>query len=71
LRKKQAGAKDKTVGKGIGQVGMFDVYEYKLLSLQNGLWKNSSWGITMAPRDFGAFSYRLLIGKLGDGIINR
>jgi hypothetical protein len=49
---------------------MFDVNGYKLLSLQNGLWENSSWGITMAPRDFSAFSYRLLIGNLGDGIIN-
>ena len=49
---------------------MFDVNGYKLLSIQNGLWENSSWEITMAPRDFGAFSYRLLIGNLGDGIIN-
>ena len=48
---------------------MFDVNRYKLLSIQNGLWENSSWEITMAPRDFGAFSYRLLIGNLGDGII--
>jgi len=41
-----------------------------LLSLQNGLRENSSWEISMAPRDFDAFSYRLLIGNLGDGIIN-
>jgi len=49
---------------------MFDVNGNKLLSLQNGLRVNSSWEITMAPRDISPFSYRLLIGNLGDGIIN-
>jgi len=68
--KKQAGAKDETVGKVLARVVMFDVNGYKLLSLQNGLRENSSWEISMAPRDFDAFSYRLLIGNLGDGIIN-
>jgi hypothetical protein len=42
----------------------------RLLSRSDGLRENSSWEISMAPRDFGAFSYRLLIGNLGDGIIN-
>ena len=70
MRKNKPESNEETADNGLGPVVMLNVNGYKLLNLQNGLWENFSWGISMAPRDFGTFSYRLLIGNLGDGIID-
>jgi hypothetical protein len=37
--------------------------------LEQGPWLNAPWGVAAAPRNFGFFSNRLLIGNAGSGQI--
>ena len=56
-------------GQGHGFVDVFSPTGTLLMRLQNGLWLNSPWGMTLAPADFGAFSNMLLVGNFGSGQI--
>ena len=60
---------DDVAGQGHGFVDVFSPTGTLLMRLQNGLWLNSPWGMTLAPADFGAFSNMLLVGNFGSGQI--
>lgn len=60
---------DDVPGQGHGFVEVFNPDGSFVTSLQNGLWFNSPWGVTLAPADFGKFSNKLLVGNFGSGQI--
>ena len=60
---------DDVPGQGHGFVEVFNPDGSFVMSLQNGLWFNSPWGVTLAPADFGKFSNKLLVGNFGSGQI--
>ncbi|HEY6872072.1 MAG TPA: TIGR03118 family protein [Geobacteraceae bacterium] len=60
---------DDVAGQGHGFVEVFNPDGSFVMSLQNGLWFNSPWGIALAPADFGKFSNMLLVGNFGSGQI--
>jgi uncharacterized protein (TIGR03118 family) len=67
---KQDAAKHDDVG-GAGN-GFVDVYSpggRLEMRLQHGSWMDSPWGAVWAPRDFGFFSNRILIGNFRSGQI--
>lgn len=58
-------------GAGFGLVNVFDtngVLIKRLVPVGGAL--NAPWGIALAPATFGTLSNKLLIGNLGDGVIN-
>jgi uncharacterized protein (TIGR03118 family) len=63
------GTIDDVPGQGHGFVVVYDASGTLLTRLQNGLWFNSPWGITLAPAGFGKFSTDLLVGNFGSGQI--
>jgi len=64
-------AKQSGGGAGAGLVDVFDTggtFQKRLIDV--GGWLNAPWGIAWAPADFGTASGTLLVGNVGDGIIN-
>ena len=60
---------DDVAGDGSGYVDVFTPGGRLEMRLQHGPWLNSPWGAVWAPRDFGTFSNRVLIGNFGSGKI--
>ena len=58
-----------TSGPGLGFVDVFSPRGRLLMRLEDGNWFNAPWGLTLAPRDFGTFSHRILVGQFGSGEI--
>lgn len=65
-----AQAHDEVAGAGLGFVDVFDTAGNLVKQLIAGGKLNASWGMTMAPANFGAFSNDLLVANFGDGKIN-
>ncbi len=40
-----------------------------LVRLEHGDWFNASFGLVLAPTDFGSFSHKLIVGHFGSGEI--
>ncbi len=57
-------------GAGHGYVDVFDINGNLVRRLVSGGQLNSPWGMAIAGRSFGKFSYDLLVGNFGDGHIN-
>ena len=57
-------------GLGNGAVSVFDNNGNFVSRLVTGGNLNSPWGVAIAPANFGIFSGDLLIGNVGDGLIN-
>jgi uncharacterized protein (TIGR03118 family) len=68
--KQDAAGEDEVTGPGLGYVNVFDVDGFLLRRLIAGGRLNAPWGLALAPRHFGRFSQRLLVGNFGDGTIN-
>lgn len=60
---------DDVAGQGHGFVEVFNPDGTFVMSLQDGLWFNSPWGVALAPSNFGKFSRMLLVGNFGSGQI--
>ncbi|HKV47453.1 MAG TPA: TIGR03118 family protein [Candidatus Acidoferrales bacterium] len=60
---------DDVAGDGSGYVDVFSPGGRLEMRLEHGPWLNSPWGAVWAPRDFGTFSNRVLIGNFGSGKI--
>ena len=60
---------DDVKGDGLGYVDIFTAGGRLEARLEHGPWLNAPWGAVWAPRDFGAFSNRVLIGNFGSGKI--
>lgn len=60
---------DDVAGDGNGFVDIYTPGGKLEARLEHGPWLNSPWGAVWAPRDFGAFSNRVLIGNFGSGKI--
>jgi len=59
------------VGNGLGLVDVFDangVFIRRLIPAGAAL--NATWGLALAPTDFGTLAHALLVGNFGDGKIN-
>jgi|HubBroStandDraft_1064217.scaffolds.fasta_scaffold00022_6 uncharacterized protein (TIGR03118 family) len=54
---------------GEGFVVVFGADGVPLLTLEQGSWFDSPWGVELAPQDFGTFSHDLLIANRGSGTI--
>jgi len=64
---------DVVLGAGLGYVDIFNVngtLVRHLVSGGAGIPLNAPWGLAIAPKHFGHFSGKLLVGNLGDGRIN-
>lgn len=64
---------DVVQGAGLGYVDIFSVNGMLLKHLVSGGGSsplNAPWGLAIAPKHFGHFSGKLLVGNLGDGRIN-
>ena len=60
---------DDVPGPGLGYVDIYSPAGKLQARLEHGPWLNAPWGVAWAPRDFGEFSNRLLIGQFGNGWI--
>jgi uncharacterized protein (TIGR03118 family) len=60
---------DDVAGPGFGFVDIYSPSGRLESRLQHGPWLNSPWGVVWAPRDFGEFSNRVLVGNFGSGQI--
>jgi uncharacterized protein (TIGR03118 family) len=60
---------DDVAGDGNGFVDIYGTSGKLQARLDHGPWFNSPWGAVWAPRDFGEFSNRVLIGNFGSGKI--
>ena len=60
---------DDVAGDGFGFVDIFTPSGKLEKRLEHGSWFNSPWGVVWAPRDFGEFSNRVLVGNFGSGQI--
>ncbi|GFO67376.1 hypothetical protein GMLC_09550 [Geomonas limicola] len=60
---------DDVPGQGHGFVEVFNPDGSFVMSLQNGTWLDSPWGVAQAPADFGTFSGLVLVGNFGSGKI--
>ena len=61
---------DPAIGAGNGIVNIFDMDGNFVRRFATGGALNAPWGITQANANFGPFSNDILIGNIGDGIIN-
>jgi hypothetical protein len=59
-----------TLGPNTGFISVFDVNGNFLKRAITGGNLNSPWGMALAPAGFGIFGGDLLVGNLGDGLIN-
>lgn len=60
---------DNLAGAGLGFVDLYSPSGKLLTRFQQGPWLNAPWGIVWAPRDFGEFSNKILVGNFGSGWI--
>ncbi len=60
---------DNVAGEGLGYVDVYSPGGHLESRLEHGPWLNAPWGAVWAPRDFGFFSNRVLIGNFGSGKI--
>jgi uncharacterized protein (TIGR03118 family) len=60
---------DDEAGPGNGYVDIYSPTGKLESRLEHGAWLNSPWGVVWAPRDFGEFSNRVLVGNFGSGQI--
>jgi uncharacterized protein (TIGR03118 family) len=67
--KQNAEKHDDVAGPGNGYVDLYTTSGRLEARLQHGDWLNSPWGVVWAPRDFGEFSNRVLVGNFGSGQI--
>jgi len=67
--KQNAARHDDVAGEGFGFVDIFSTTGKLEGRLEHGPWLNSPWGVVWAPRDFGEFSNRVLVGNFGSGQI--
>jgi uncharacterized protein (TIGR03118 family) len=67
--KQNAARHDDVAGEGFGFVDIFSTTGKLEARLEHGPWLNSPWGVVWAPRDFGEFSNRVLVGNFGSGQI--
>jgi uncharacterized protein (TIGR03118 family) len=67
--KQNAARHDDVAGEGFGFVDIFSTTGKLEGRLEHGPWLNSPWGVAWAPRDFGEFSNRVLVGNFGSGQI--
>jgi uncharacterized protein (TIGR03118 family) len=56
-------------GPGIGLVAAFTPEGELVRVFEHGDFLNASWGLALAPGDFGGFSHTLLVGQFGSGEI--
>jgi len=61
---------DPVVGAGNGIVSIFDMDGNFVRRFATGGTLNAPWGITQASSNFGSFSNDILVGNVGDGMIN-
>jgi uncharacterized protein (TIGR03118 family) len=61
---------DDVAGAGLGFVDVYDTSGHLLQRLISQGALNAPWGLTLAPKQFGAFGGDLLVGNFGDGVIN-
>jgi uncharacterized protein (TIGR03118 family) len=61
---------DDVVGAGLGFVDVYTPDGDLIKRLASHGTLNAPWGLTLAPRHFGAFSGALLVGNFGDGKIS-
>jgi uncharacterized protein (TIGR03118 family) len=61
---------DEVQGPGLGVVDAFDTSGNLLRRVVSGSVLNAPWGLALAPAGFGEFGNALLVGNLGDGMIN-
>jgi uncharacterized protein (TIGR03118 family) len=66
---KQDAERHDAVKDGGGFVDIFSPSGRLEARLESGPWLQAPWGIVWAPRDFGEFSNRLLIGNFGSGTV--
>ncbi len=60
---------DDVAGDGLGFVDIYSPSGKLEARLEHGPWFNAPWAAVWAPRDFGEFSNRVLIGNFGSGKI--
>jgi uncharacterized protein (TIGR03118 family) len=68
--KQNAVKHDARTGPGLGIVDIFDLNGNFVKRLVSKGKLNAPWGMALAPATFGTFSNNLLVGNLGDGLIN-
>ncbi|MGQ0443819.1 MAG: TIGR03118 family protein, partial [Beijerinckiaceae bacterium] len=56
-------------GPGLGYIVEFDLDGRHLRTLQASRRLNAPWGLAVAPKGFGSFSQRLIVGNFGDGTL--
>jgi uncharacterized protein (TIGR03118 family) len=61
---------DDVPGAGLGIVDVYDTSGHLLQRLISQGALTAPWGLTLAPKQFGAFGGDLLVGNFGDGVIN-
>ena len=67
--KQDAPRHDDVPGAGLGYVDIYSTSGKLEARLEHGSWLNAPWGVVWAPRDFGEFSNRVLVGNFGSGQI--
>jgi len=67
--KQDSARHDDVAGDGLGYVDIYSPSGRLEARLEHGFWLNSPWGVVWAPRDFGEFSNRVLVGNFGSGKI--
>ena len=67
--KQDAAKHDDVAGTGLGFVDIYSPAGKLETRLEHGPWLNAPWGVVWAPRDFGEFSNRILVGNFGSGWI--
>jgi uncharacterized protein (TIGR03118 family) len=68
--KQGAGRHDDVAGPGHGFIDVFTASGFLVERLVSRGDLNSPWGLTVAPRGFGPFGGKLLVGNFGDGRIH-
>ena len=61
---------DEVAGPGLGVIDKYDFNGRLLARVATGGALNAPWGMALAPKKFGRFSGKLLVGNFGDGRIN-
>jgi uncharacterized protein (TIGR03118 family) len=61
---------EEVAGPGLGVVDKYDLTGRLLARVATGGSLNAPWGMALAPKKFGRFSGRLLVGNFGNGRIN-
>jgi uncharacterized protein (TIGR03118 family) len=67
--KQDSARHDDVAGEGFGFVDVYTPTGKLERRLEHGPWLNAPWGVVWAPRDFGEFSNRVLVGNFGSGQI--